>query len=299
MLNKILYDKCLCCGSIDIKRSFSAIDYTVSKENFEIWECGQCTFRFTQNVPDSEHIGPFYQSTAYVSHSDTKVGLINRLYHFARNLTLKSKYSLVNKVTGLKQGTLLDYGAGTGAFSHFMKMNEWNVTGIEPDDNARSNALKSYDLQLEKLSQLGQLQPSSFDAITLWHVLEHVHDLYGTLEHFQLLLKTSGKLLIAVPNYTSYDAHHYKEYWAAYDVPRHLYHFSPQSLEMLLESQGFVLEKKFPMWFDSIYVSMLSEQYKHGKNHYINAVWIGLISNLKALLNAGKCSSIIYVFKKK
>lgn len=299
MLNKILYDKCLCCGSSDIKRAFSSIDYTVTKEYFEIWECSRCTFRFTQNVPDAHHIGPYYQSTSYVSHSDTKVGLINKLYHFARSLTLKSKHSLVNKVTGLKLGALLDYGAGTGAFSHFMKIKGWNVTGIEPDDNARSNALKNYNLQLDKLSHLDLLQPSSFDSITLWHVLEHVHDLYGTLEHFQRVLKPSGRLLIAVPNYTSFDAQHYKEYWAAYDVPRHLYHFSPQSMEVLLESKGFVLEKKYPMWFDSIYVSMLSEQYKYGKNNYLGAVWIGMLSNLKALFSAGKCSSVIYVLKKK
>ncbi len=294
-----MYDKCLCCGSTEIKRAFSAIDYTVTNEYFEIWECYKCTFRFTQNVPDANHIGTYYQSAAYVSHSDTKIGLINKLYHFARNLTLKSKHRLVNSVTGLKQGALLDYGAGTGAFSHFMNIKGWNVTGIEPDDNARSNAQKAHNLQLQKLSFLEQLQPNLFDAVTLWHVLEHVHDLFGTLDHFQRVLKPTGRLLIAVPNYTCFDAKHYKEYWAAYDVPRHLYHFSPQSIEVLLVSKGFVLEKKYPMWFDSLYVSMLSEQYKHGQNRYLSAVWIGILSNLKALFNIGKCSSVIYVVKKK
>ena len=299
MLNKIHYEKCPCCDSVAIERKFSAIDYTVSRESFEVWMCKNCTFKFTQNVPDAFHIGPYYKSAAYVSHSDTKEGLINRLYHYARKTTLKSKLNLIKKVTSLRNGSLLDYGAGTGAFSNHMDKAGWQVTGLEPDDVARANALKNYQLSLRDVSYLQEVLPASFDAITLWHVLEHVHDLHTTLEHFKRIIKSSGRLLIAVPNHTSYDAQHYQEYWAAYDVPRHLYHFSPLAMQVLLEAKGFVLKKTYPMWFDSLYVSMLSEQYKYGHNRYLSALGFGFLSNVKAFFNSQKCSSIIYEFRKK
>ena len=298
MQDKIHYTACLCCGSTSISRSFSAIDYTVSKEYFEVWKCSICTFQFTQNVPDASHIGPYYQSADYVSHSDTKTGLTNGLYHFARRLTVKSKRNLVKAVTALQQGSLLDFGAGTGAFASFMTQSGWQVTALEPDNTARANALKNHNLQLQDADSLQQLQSSSFDAITLWHVLEHVHNLHATLEHFERVLKPTGKLFIAVPNYTSYDAQHYQDYWAAYDVPRHLYHFSPKAMEILLNKKGFSLEKIYPMWFDSFYVSLLSEQYKYGSSRYFSAFAVGLLSNLKALFNTRKCSSVIYVVRK-
>ncbi len=299
MLTKIHYDQCPCCGSVAIGHCFDCVDYTVSKEMYEVWKCSNCTFQFTQNVPDSLHIGPYYQSDAYVSHSDTKQGVINRLYHFARTITLKTKLRLVQKSTQLKQGNLLDYGAGTGAFAHMATMAAWTVTGLEPDDTARQNALKTHGLSLEPSINLQQLPSASFDAITLWHVLEHVHDLNTTIEQFQRILKFSGRLLIAVPNYTSFDAHYYQQFWGAYDVPRHLYHFSPKAMQVLMEQNGFTIEKKYPMWFDSLYVSMLSEKYKKGKNSYLSALWIGILSNLKTLFSTDKCSSVIYVMKKK
>lgn len=299
MLHRVKYESCICCGSSSIHNCFSAIDYTVTREIFEIWECTNCTFRFTQNVPDVSHIGPYYQSYNYISHSDTKEGLINRIYHIVRNITLRSKRKIIQSVTQLSQGYLLDYGAGTGAFSHIMKKNNWTVTGIEPDDNARANAHKNYNLDLQKLSYFEQLEGAKYDAITLWHVLEHVHNIKPVLKKFNELLKPKGKLVIAVPNFTSYDAGHYREFWAAYDVPRHLYHFSPRAMEVLLQNEGFIVEKKYPMWFDSLYVSMLSEQNKTGSNNLVKSIFIGLISNLKTLINVSKCSSVIYVASKK
>lgn len=294
----INYDHCICCGSAAISRVFTCTDYTVSKEQFEIWKCGSCTFRFTQNVPSADYIGSYYQSSEYVSHSDTKKGLVNSLYHVIRGFTLKTKRKLITEVTGLKQGQLLDIGAGTGAFANEMQQAGWNVLGLEPDEFAREKALSNYDLKLEELASLNDLVGETFDAITLWHVLEHVHDLHGYLDKFLEILKSAGRLIVAVPNYTSYDASVYKESWAAYDVPRHLYHFSPKSMQILLQKKGFVLETIKPMWFDSFYVSMLSEKYKHGKQNFINALRIGLLSNRKALSNTEKCSSVIYVIRK-
>ena len=294
----IHYNNCPVCKSENISKFFTAKDFTVSHELFEVWHCAACSFRFTQNIPLAENIGTYYQSSAYVSHSDTQEGLINRLYHRVRNYTLQTKRKLIQQQTGLQQGALLDVGAGTGAFSYTMKLAGWNITGLEPDQTARQNAQSKYQLALRSPEELYQLQADQFDAITMWHVLEHVHDLHGYLENYHRILKSSGRLIIAVPNYTSHDADVYKEYWAAYDVPRHLYHFSPKSMQLLAETKGFTVKAYKPMWFDSFYVSMLSEQYKNGKGNLVAAIWNGLISNIKTIANNKKCSSVIYVLAK-
>lgn len=294
----IHYNNCPVCKNNNIVKSFTAKDYTVSKDLFEVWHCNNCTFRFTQNIPVVENIGLYYQSSAYISHSDTNEGFINRLYHLVRNYTLLKKRKLIQQQTKLKQGFLLDVGAGIGAFLNTMQQAGWRVTGFEPDAVARQKALQKYNLQLQSPEQLYQLNTNQFDAITMWHVLEHVHDLHGYLENFYRILKPSGRLIIAVPNYTSYDAELYQQYWAAYDVPRHLYHFSPKSMQLLAEAKGFTVKDFKPMWFDSFYVSMLSESYKNGKANLMSAVFNGLLSNLKTLFNNKKCSSIIYVLAK-
>ena len=174
----------------------------------------------------------------------------------------------------------------------------WQITGLEPDDTARTNAKQLHGLELQSPDQVYQLAPEQFDAITLWHVLEHVHDLQGYLENFHRLLKASGKLIIAVPNYTCKDATAYGAFWAAYDVPRHLYHFSPASMQALAKSKGFQVDQMKPMWFDSVYVSMLSEKCKTGKTNLLPALWIGMLSNANAIGNAANCSSVIYILSK-
>jgi 2-polyprenyl-3-methyl-5-hydroxy-6-metoxy-1,4-benzoquinol methylase len=295
--HRIHYNTCPLCNSNQITFVFTAKDHTVSKQDFEIWHCNHCSARFTQDVPDLDHIGTYYQSTAYVSHSDTQEGLINRLYHIVRNYTLQSKQKLIQKITGLSKGALLDIGAGTGAFATIMQQSGWNVTGVEPDDTARKVALEKHQLTLLSPDHIYQF-PQQFDVITMWHVLEHVHDLHGYLNTFHSILKPKGKLVIAVPNYTSYDATAYKNYWAAYDVPRHLYHFSPESMVALAKLKGFTIQHFKPMWFDSFYVAMLSEQCKHGKNNLLSALINGFISNMKAIGDNKRCSSVIYILSK-
>ncbi len=294
----IHYSNCPLCASADIKESLSAKDHTVSQKMFSIWHCNNCTARFTQDVPEQEEIGAYYQSENYISHSDTKKGLVNRLYHIVRNRTLSSKCSLIKKQTGKASGAVLDIGCGTGAFLNTMQQAGWSITGLEPDETARKKAAELYHIQPQSPDQLFHLAPGSFHAITMWHVLEHVHDLHGYVKQIATLLHPEGKLFIAVPNYTSYDAAIYKENWAAYDVPRHLYHFSPKSMEHLLTTYNLKLTTLLPMWYDSFYVSMLSEKYKHGKGNLLKAFWNGFISNGKAFINKGKCSSVIYVISK-
>lgn len=293
------YTSCPCCNSESIQEVLIAKDYTVSKESFSVWHCNNCTVRFTQNIPDAASIAPYYSAEAYVSHTDTKEGFVNKLYHIVRGFTLKSKQQLIIKHTHEQSGNLLDIGAGTGAFVQTMINAGWQVTGLEPEESARLIAKQKHNLYLQTPDLLFQLNNQQFNAITMWHVLEHVHDLHIYVEKCYDLLKPNGLLFIAVPNYTSADEAIYKQHWAAYDVPRHLYHFSPKSIDILASSKNFTVKKQIPMWFDSFYVSLLSEQHKNGTANLIKAFINGAISNLQTLFNVKKCSSIIYVLAKK
>jgi SAM-dependent methyltransferase len=298
MNQTIHYTNCPVCGSSDIKNILSAKDYTVSGETFVIAECNSCSLRFTQDVPTADYIAPYYKSEDYISHTNTSKGLINRMYQHVRKRTMTKKRRLIERSTGLKKGKLLDVGSGVGTFVQEMKEHGWEVTGIEPDADARAVAKKLYDLELSGSDKFYHLPPGSFDAITLWHVLEHVDDLSAYTQQLKALLKENGKLFIAVPNYTSKDAAIYKEHWAAYDVPRHLYHFSPRSMRVLMEKNGLKLLGYKPMWYDSFYISLLSSKYKNHKADLPAAFWNGFRSNLKAVSDVKRCSSVIYVIGK-
>lgn len=292
------YSKCPLCLGTGIARSFTAVDHTVSHEEFEVWKCDACSGMFTQDVPDQAAIGRYYKSDAYISHSDTQKGVVNRLYHLARKLTLAGKLKLISSATSKRSGSVLDIGAGTGAFLHTMKEGGWEIQGLEPDEGARKTASSLYGLNLLPPTTLFQLPATSFDAITAWHVFEHVHELHKYFDEVNRLLKPNGRFFMAVPNFTSLDAQLYGSDWAAYDVPRHLYHFSPASVRKLVAAHGLVIRQVKPMWFDSFYVSMLSEQYKTGKGHLVKAAFNGLRSNIKAAANAEVCSSLVYIIRK-
>ena len=298
MSNTIKYTQCPVCASASIGLKLTANDHTVSQRAFEIWECAKCTCCFTQDAPDEESIGKFYCSDNYISHSNTSKGLVNRLYHSIRKITLKQKLRLIKNSTRLSTGSVLDIGAGTGSFASFLQRAGWRLTGLEPDENARTVARDSNNITLLPAGHLFQLPEESFDAITLWHVLEHVHTLHPYMQQLKKLLKPNGRLFIAVPNYSSYDAQWYNKYWAAYDVPRHLYHFSPRAMRVLLAQHDLKLVTIKPMWFDSFYVSLLSEKYKTGKGNFLQACWTGFVSNTKALLHTERCSSVIYVISR-
>lgn len=294
----ILHSHCPACSSQQINKVITATDYTVTNQHFAIWECASCTLRFTQAIPTASEIGKYYQSENYISHSDTQKGLVARLYHGVRTYTLKQKKLLIQQITGLEKGNLLDIGTGTGYFSGFMHQNGWQVVALEPNEEARKKAWVNYQLKVAPAEELHNLPEASFQVITLWHVLEHVHDLKNYWQRFNYLLQSGGFLVIAVPNYTSADADFYQETWAAYDVPRHLYHFSPESIEKLATQYQFKLTQKYPMWFDSFYVSLLSEKYKQSSLALFKAFFVGIYANLQALLNKNRASSLIYVFQK-
>jgi SAM-dependent methyltransferase len=295
--NKVHYTACPVCNSTDINPLLTIKDHSVSKEQFVVWQCASCSLRFTQDVPDEVSIGEYYQSEGYISHSNTSKGLVNTLYQNVRNYTLRQKANLIISQT-VKRGSLLDIGAGIGAFLNTMKQKGWETAGIEPDEGARQHAKTLFDINLQDTRRLQELPAKSFDAITLWHVLEHVHQLHPYIEKLGSLLKPGGKLFVAVPNYQSLDEGIYKTYWAAYDVPRHLYHFTPKSIDILVRQHGLKLIAKKPMWFDSFYISLLSSKYKNGKTNWLGAGLAGLRSNLRTLFNRDYCSSIVYVIEK-
>ncbi|HEY8896289.1 MAG TPA: class I SAM-dependent methyltransferase [Niastella sp.] len=299
MASPIHYTTCPACDSSGIHHVLASKDHTVSKKTFEIWECSRCTLRFTQDVPKQEDIAAYYQSENYISHSNTSKGLVNRLYHRVREHSLKTKRKLVQSYCNAgSMPRLLDVGCGIGSFMGHMRQHGWLVEGIEPSEEARKKANEEYGLFVYPPEQFFDKTLGDFDIITMWHVLEHVHLLNEYMDRLKELLRPQGTLFIAVPNYTSYDAKAYKENWAAYDVPRHLYHFSPESMRLLLEKHGLKLKTIKPMWFDSFYVSMLSEKHKTGKESVLKGGMMGSLSNLNTLLHKEQCSSLIYVIGK-
>ncbi|WP_400192771.1 class I SAM-dependent methyltransferase [Hymenobacter sp. B81] len=272
-------------------------DHSVSHESFAIVQCAGCGLLLTNPRPDAEHIGRYYESEDYVSHSDTNKGLTNRLYQLARVYTLRRKVSLVNKQAP-RRGRLLDYGCGTGHFLAACQQAGWQVAGVEPSPVARAQAQQRTGQPISA-ADLSELAPESFDAITLWHVLEHVHELNATLKQLVRLLKPDGVLIIAVPNADSPDAQYYREQWAAYDVPRHLYHFTPATLGKLLRKHHVPVRQTLPLMLDAYYVSLLSERYRAERNAGLLAAFkAGYHSNRQAAQHGGQYSSLIYVAAK-
>jgi 2-polyprenyl-3-methyl-5-hydroxy-6-metoxy-1,4-benzoquinol methylase len=290
---------CPVCNHSNVKIAIESQDFSLTQTPFSILHCTHCSFRFTSPVPNQDEIGQYYKFNNYISHTDTKEGWMNQLYHFVRTKTLADKTKWVQSLFTGHKGHILDIGAGTGAFAHAMQEKAWKVTGLEPDAVTRDKAFEIHQLHLQSTDAIFDLPENEFEVITMWHVLEHVHALKPYLKQCFKSLKDNGRLIIAVPNYTSFDARYYKKYWAAYDLPRHLYHFSPKSMTILLNEMQFEIVSIRPMLYDSFYVSLLSEKYKQsGKLGMLLAGVIGVISNLFALKDASKGSSIIYEFKK-
>ncbi|MFK8296165.1 class I SAM-dependent methyltransferase [Capnocytophaga canimorsus] len=267
-------------------------DYSISQEIFEL--IYQPELDLYQTTPLPQNLSKYYESDVYISHTDSKKTLFDKVYQAVKNINLKSKIHIISKYKKQKI-QLLDIGAGTGDFVlSCKKQMHWETTGIEPNEKARQLAEKK---QIRLLENYDDLKEKSFDVITLWHVLEHIPDLENEIQKINSLLKEDGILIVAVPNYKSWDAQHYKQFWAAYDVPRHLWHFSKTSIQKIFTPKGFQLLEIKPMLFDAFYVSILSEQYKTGKKNFIKGFISGMRSNIYGMRKK-EFSSHIYVLKK-
>ncbi|MCF8319934.1 MAG: class I SAM-dependent methyltransferase [Flavobacterium sp.] len=274
------------------KHFLNVIDHSVSKETFDLYYDQDLDMLITSPQPSPENLGKYYESTDYISHTDSKRSLFEKAYHFVKGIALKNKLNLINN-SSTSKGNLLDIGAGTGDFLLTAKQNGWNTIGVEPSEKAKGIAINK-GIQFSDSTQ--ELESHSFDVITMWHVLEHVPNLEIQIKELKRLVKPNGTIIIAVPNYKSYDANYYGKFWAAFDVPIHFWHFSKKAIQLLFEKENLKLEKVLPMKFDSFYVSLLSEKYKNGKMNYLKAIWIGLVSNWKAKRSL-EYSSHIYVLK--
>ena len=278
---------------ISNKKHFLTVkDYSVSQETFNLYHDEELDMLITYPQPSLENLGKYYESVDYISHTDSKRSLFEKCYHFIKSIALKNKLNLVNSLQPAK-GSVLDIGAGTGDFLSVVKENGWNTIGVEPSEKAKAIAKRKGVSFVEETSEL---ENNSFDVITMWHVLEHVPNLDNQIKELKRLLKPNGSLIIAVPNFKSFDAKQYGNFWAAYDVPIHFWHFSKTAIKKLFAKEDMELVKVLPMKFDSFYVSLLSEKYKTGKMNFVKAFFIGLQSNWKAKKNF-EYSSHIYVLK--
>ncbi len=272
-------------------------DHFLSQETFHLSVCEKCGFVFTNPRPDENELEKYYQSDEYLSHSKKKKGLITFLYDTIKKYALENKYKLISEI--IPSGKILDIGCATGEFLNVFQQKGWECFGIEPSKNPRDFAIENYKLDVKPEEEIEKLGSGNFDVITLWHVLEHVPKLNERIEQIYNLLKPDGLLLIALPNYLSWDSKFYDAFWAGYDVPRHLYHFSPNTISSLLNKHKFSISEIRPMKFDSFYVSLLSEKYKHGSLRYFSAFTKGLKSNFEAKKEQHNYSSLIYLAKKK
>lgn len=289
---------CPVCGNKELKPYLTCRDYLATKEQFDICKCIKCGFALTQHFPSEDVIGRYYDAPEYVSHSDTQKGLINTLYHWARKIALKSKSKIVIQYAPVKTGKLLDIGSGTGYFLNRMKKLKWMVTGIEKSGSAREYAKRKFDLNSQQSEYLYEIPCKTKDVVTMWHVLEHLEHLNKVLEQIYKILHDDGIVVIALPNKESADAIHYRENWAAYDVPRHLWHFSLPDFEHLIRRHHFELVGVKPMYFDAFYISMLSEKNKGTPLASLIGLMKGGIFFLRTLADMKKSSSLIYILKK-
>ena len=266
-------------------------DHSVSKENFELLLDADLQLLKTSPQPSLENLPKYYESDDYISHTDSKRSLFEKMYQIIKSYSVNKKVGLINQYHSQK-GKLLDIGAGTGDFLSIAKKAGWEITGIEPNQKAKSIAIAK---NVNFAENLESLPSQSFDVITMWHVLEHVPDIENQIKTLKRLIKPNGTIIIAVPNYKSFDAKYYGSFWAAYDVPRHLWHFSKTAIEKLFAKEDLKLIKVSPMVFDSFYVSLLSEKYKTGKMNFLKAFCIGLKSNIKAKQNFEYSSHIYFI----
>jgi 2-polyprenyl-3-methyl-5-hydroxy-6-metoxy-1,4-benzoquinol methylase len=267
-------------------------DYFLTQEEFEIFEDNKTGVLYTLPQP-IETLGKYYESENYISHTDGKKSLFERFYQIAKTINLNNKLNLINSIAKGKK--ILDYGCGVGDYLEHMQKNGYDVLGMEPNESARKISQSKIGQQKVISTELEEIQ-EKFDVITLWHVLEHIPNLNEIINQLKNHLTENGRLVIAVPNHQSYDAAYYGKFWAAYDVPRHLWHFTETSMHKLFGEFGMKIESVHPMKLDSFYVSLLSEKYKGNKLGFLNAIRVGIKSNMKAK-KTGQYSSLIYIIK--
>lgn len=299
LMDKLIITACPQCSGTHLRQAMICTDFYASGEKFELYSCEDCHFLFTQGIPAGPDMDRYYESPDYISHSDTKKGLMNAAYHRVRKYMLKRKVRLVIRESHQPAGNLLDIGTGTGYFPAAMMKKGWHVEAVEKNAHARAFAGTKFNLEVKDESALDGYQPGTFDVITLWHVMEHLENLNETWDKAYQLLTDKGIFIVAVPNHASYDAGIYGANWAAYDVPRHLWHFTPATIQQFASKHGFIMAERHPMPFDAFYVSMLTEKNMKRAFPLLRGMYTGLMAWFSSLVRKERSSSMIYVFRKK
>jgi 2-polyprenyl-3-methyl-5-hydroxy-6-metoxy-1,4-benzoquinol methylase len=292
-----LPQQCFVCSGNKFSNFLSLKDYFLSQEKFSLIKCESCGLLYTLPRPNPDSIYNYYNSEEYTSHNASDRSLKNLLYRQVRKVSISRKLQLIKKYC--ERGKILDIGAGTAEFLNYCRAHDWAIAGVEPNTKAREISFERHGIALLNEVDLSILEKGSMDVISMWHVLEHIADPVSQLEINHQLLDKNGLLVLALPNYESWDAYIYGRYWAAYDVPRHLYHFTSESVKLLAEKSGFRVQEIHPMKFDSFYICLLSEKYKNGKMNYAKAFSNGLRSNVVAGKGSFGYSSLVYMLKKK
>ncbi|HHN47427.1 MAG TPA: class I SAM-dependent methyltransferase [Bacteroidales bacterium] len=290
-------EKCQVCENKILREFLQLRDYFLSQEEFTLLKCLNCGLLHTIPRPAKEEVGSYYNSKDYTSHNNTKLSLKNILYRKARYYALSRKLKFIKKYSS--HGKILDIGSGTGEFLNFCKKNGWETLGIEPNKAARDFSIRNYGLKILESEQYLRTEKTSFEVISMWHVLEHLENPVEQFAMNRELLKENGLLVVALPNYESWDARYYGKFWAAYDVPRHLFHFPEKAVLWLAQKTGFTFLEKQPLKLDAFYISLLSEKYAHGKMNYFRAFFNGLRSNQKAKTGKFGYSSWVYLMTRK
>mgnify|MGYP002399203187 CR=1 FL=1 len=290
--------KCLVCGSTNLSAHFEATDFLVSGNKFMLMKCSECGFICTSNPPEEMEIHEYYSSEDYISHSDRKRNITELMYHLARQIMLGKKYRLISKIYNHRKGTLLDIGSGTGYFAGFMERKGWKATGVEISERARDYSISRFGIDVITPDKINIFPDKSVDCITLWHVLEHFYDPVSWLKEIFRILKVDGKCILALPNIKSSDSKWFGKNWAALDVPRHLWHFDPDTSVRLFKKNGFRCTRIKGMPIDVFYISIMS--YKNLKLHpaFLRGVLTAKILTIKNLFTRNSSSSLIYIIEK-
>jgi 2-polyprenyl-3-methyl-5-hydroxy-6-metoxy-1,4-benzoquinol methylase len=284
-------EECPICKGKEFKNVEIAQDFLQSGESFVITECSKCRLLVTNPRPTKESIVKYYESDRYLSHQTEKGGLFTWIYKVIRAINIRSKFRMISSKK--KSGHILDYGCGTGQFLSYCKKQGWEVSGVEPNSKASS---KAKEQGLDVSPQINAADSTIYDIITLWHVLEHIHDISSLMQQLKKTLAPNGRIYVAVPNPSSKDCEIYGNKWAGWDVPRHLYHFRKKDIDALAKNHGFKLEAVIPMMWDAYYVSLLSEENITGKKNWIKSLINGYKSNTYGK-KTGIYSSSIYILK--
>jgi SAM-dependent methyltransferase len=291
------HNNCPLCKNQDIDFFTRCKDYLVSREEFDLFRCHSCGFIFTQDYPGEEEIGRYYESSEYISHSDSHKSLLDKVYQLVRKFMLNRKKRMVRKVCNIKSGSILDIGSGTGHFLNTMKLAGWTTSGIEISKMAREYGTTLFGFEMITPAETKALADKAFDCITMWHVMEHFQDPAGYFADVKRLLKPGGTAIVALPNNSSADARHYGSDWAAYDVPRHLWHFNCSTFSLFAGQNGFTVTDAYRLPFDVFYISILSERIKQTKLAPVRGIFKGTLFSLSSIFDKEKSSSLVYILK--